>query len=136
MPRLNCCLHWRIGVPFQKPDAGKNLKLNVLRLDRQRGFVLTKAPLMRVALFQGGTQDSQFVWTFHHAILDGRSFATILNEVFAFYDAISRGQELELPQPPPFQNFIEWLKQQNFSKIGTILAEATRRFHVTDAIHG
>ncbi len=133
-PVLRTSFHWEgLKTPVQEVHAkvellfaledwssiskiGRGQKLEAyLRLDRQRGFVLTKAPLMRVALFQEGTQDSQFVWTFHHAILDGRSFATILNEVFAFYDAIANGQELKLPQPPPFRDFIEWLEQQNFS---------------------
>lgn len=87
-----------------------------LKADRHRGFELNQAPLMRVWLCEQGTQDFQFVWTFHHAILDGRSFAAILKEVFAFYDAISTGQELKLPQLPPFRDFIKWLGQRNFSK--------------------
>lgn len=44
-----------------------------LQLDRRQGFELTEAPLMRLALFQLSESDYQCVWTFHHALLDGRS---------------------------------------------------------------
>src|SRR5205085_6354051 len=44
-----------------------------LREDRLRKFKLTENSLNRFALFQVGESAYQFVWTFHHAILDGRS---------------------------------------------------------------
>jgi hypothetical protein len=45
---------------------------------------------MRLALFQVSESDYQFIWTFHHVLMDGRSFAIVLKEVFAFYDASAR----------------------------------------------
>src|SRR2546429_35455 len=34
--------------------------------DRPRGFELSKAPLMRMALFHLGDENYRFVWTHHH----------------------------------------------------------------------
>ncbi|HZQ47392.1 MAG TPA: condensation domain-containing protein, partial [Verrucomicrobiae bacterium] len=106
-PVLRTSFHWEgLKTPMQEVHADVELpfvmedwsalsedaraqKFQVcLNADRHRGFIFTDAPLMRLAVFQLGENEFQFVWTFHHAVLDGRSFATILNEVFAFYDAI------------------------------------------------
>jgi amino acid adenylation domain-containing protein/non-ribosomal peptide synthase protein (TIGR01720 family) len=76
--------------------------------DRTRGFALDEAPLMRVALFD--TADGAIVvWTFHHAVLDGRCFAPLLRELFARAD----GETPPLPPPPPFRAFIDWLAQRD-----------------------
>src|SRR5262245_13987689 len=45
-----------------------------LARDRQRAFDLTQPPLMRLTLAAEGRASWTFVWTFHHALLDGRSF--------------------------------------------------------------
>jgi surfactin family lipopeptide synthetase C len=88
-----------------------------LRADRRRGFELTEAPLMRLALFWRAEAGYQFVWTFHHALLDGRSFPIVLKEVFAFYEAFCQGQTLELEPPRPYRDYIDWLQQQDLSQL-------------------
>ena len=80
--------------------------------DRAHGFALDHAPLLRVALIQFSDTHWKLVWTFHHAILDGRSFPLIVQEVFAFYDAAQHGETLPLPAPVPFRQHIEWLRER------------------------
>src|SRR5438067_1017005 len=41
-----------------------------LEADRRRGFELGQAPLMRCALLRMGEERYQFVWSFHHLLLD------------------------------------------------------------------
>jgi NRPS condensation-like uncharacterized protein len=53
-----------------------------LRDDRREGFDLSVAPAIRVSLFQIGESHFRMVWTFHHILIDGRSFETILDSVF------------------------------------------------------
>jgi NRPS condensation-like uncharacterized protein len=79
-----------------------------LRADRRRDFDLTCAPMMRlfVARLPGG--ESRVLWTFHHALLDGRSFAVVLRELFALYDAALRGEILSRPPARPYRDYIEW----------------------------
>src|SRR5207253_3047597 len=51
------------------------------------------------------------VWTFHHSILDARSFTIVLREVFADYDALVAGKPT--PQRPscrPCRDYIVWLQ--------------------------
>jgi natural product biosynthesis luciferase-like monooxygenase protein len=66
---------------------------------------------MRVALFKEAPQHYTCVWTFHHLVLDGRSHAMVMREVFAFYAALRKGEALESPRPRPYREFIHWLEQ-------------------------
>jgi amino acid adenylation domain-containing protein len=84
-----------------------------LKGDRQKGFNIAEAPLMRLALFQLAETDYKLVWTFHHALLDGRSIVIILKEVFSFYKAFGQNQELKLEPAHPYGNYIDWLGQQS-----------------------
>ncbi|MDZ8258877.1 non-ribosomal peptide synthetase [Nostoc sp. ChiQUE01b] len=87
-----------------------------LSVDRLLGFEMTKAPLMRFALFQVDANAYQFIWTSHHILTDGWCVPLILKEVFAFYEAFSKGQDLLLEPSHPYRNYIAWLKQQDLSQ--------------------
>ncbi|HLK58309.1 MAG TPA: amino acid adenylation domain-containing protein, partial [Chthonomonadaceae bacterium] len=111
LPQVNVPLvqeNWRSCV-----DTGSRLEA-YLRGDRAAGFDLAQAPLMRLALFQQGDHDYRLVWTFHHILLDGRSFPMVLKEVFAFYEAFRQGRDLELAPPKPYREYIAWLQEQDF----------------------
>jgi amino acid adenylation domain-containing protein len=88
-----------------------------LQSDRSRGFDLAEAPLMRLVLFRLGEKDYRLVWTFHHALLDGRSMLIILKEVFSFYEAFNHNQELKLEKAhPSYENYINWLGKQSLTE--------------------
>ncbi|MEH2331117.1 amino acid adenylation domain-containing protein [Nostoc sp.] len=87
-----------------------------LSADRLRGFEMTEPPLMRLALFQVNSNAYQFVWTSHHILTDGWCVPLIFKEVFAFYEAFSKGQDLFLEPSHPYRNYIVWLKQQDLSQ--------------------
>ncbi len=95
-----------------------------LRDDRRRGFAMNEAPLMRLALFQIGARESVLVWTFHHALLDGRSFPIVLREVFA----LSADPPLALPSPRPFCEHIDWLQTLHPSASAAYWRETLRGF--------
>ncbi|HET9982345.1 MAG TPA: condensation domain-containing protein, partial [Longimicrobiales bacterium] len=74
-----------------------------LRRDRARGFDLATPPLLRVTLQRWAEAEYRLVWTFHHALLDGRSFPVLLREVFAAYDAILAGGAPVLEPAAPYR---------------------------------
>lgn len=96
----------------QTPEEQEQRLSEYLKTDRQRGFTLTESSLNRFAIFCIGDMDYQFVWTFHHAILDGRSFVLVLKEVFGCYEALVNGEPVLLPQPRPYRDYITWLAEQ------------------------
>ncbi|MFN3846904.1 MAG: AMP-binding protein, partial [Paracoccaceae bacterium] len=53
-----------------------------LEADREQGVDLEAAPAWRVLLAHLGPKRSVMVWTIHHALVDGRSMAIVLDEVF------------------------------------------------------
>ncbi len=84
-----------------------------LREDRARGFDLALGPLLRVTVFVDGAH-SEVVWTVHHGIVDGRSFAIVLTDVFRAYDALRAGERLEVPAlVPGYADFVAWLSTRN-----------------------
>lgn len=99
-----------------------------LKTDQQQGFELSRAPLMRLTLAQVADDAYQLIWSHHHLLLDGWSKSLIFKEVMLYYQALSRGQELELPPPLPFRNYIAWLKQQDLGQAEAFWRETLRGF--------
>ena len=98
---------WRA---FGKAERDQKFQA-LLDSDRVRGFDLEHAPLMRLTIVRAEEREYWVLWTFHHILIDGRSFPLVLREVFAFYEAFSRGADLDLPLPRPYRDHIEWLRK-------------------------
>jgi amino acid adenylation domain-containing protein/non-ribosomal peptide synthase protein (TIGR01720 family) len=112
----------RPRVPFQverqdwssAPPSEQQARLaEHLEADRARGFDVGQMPLMRVALIRLGEDAHQFVWSYHHLLLDGWCRGILLNEVFALYDAFARGGDAELRISPPYREYIAWIARQD-----------------------
>lgn len=99
-----------------------------LRQDRSCGFELTKAPLLRLALFQIEENLFQAVATFHHIIKDGWSGPLILSDLLAFYEAERNGQLIPAMPVHPYRNYISWLQKQEGHLSETYWREALRGF--------
>ncbi len=69
-----------------------------LAKDRNQGIDPATLPGFRLALLTLGPRHQTLVWTFPHTLLDGRSFAPILTQVFAIY----AGSEPVLTPAPAF----------------------------------
>lgn len=99
-----------------------------LREDRVQGFQLTESSLNRFALFRTGEAEYQFIWTFHHAIIDGHCFVLVLKEVFAFYEALRKGAVPQMPLPRPYSDYIDWLAEQDLSGAETFWRDFLKGF--------
>jgi microcystin synthetase protein McyA len=64
-----------------------------MQAERQRGFDLSRAPLLRFAVHLRDEQTFQLTLTECHAIQDGWSLHTTLAEIFEGYFALLRGEE-------------------------------------------
>src|SRR5690242_8294798 len=58
---------WR-ALPASEQQAQL---IALLQADRERGFDLAAAPLLRLALVQVGERAYEFIWSRHHILLDG-----------------------------------------------------------------
>ncbi|HEX2208741.1 MAG TPA: condensation domain-containing protein, partial [Longimicrobium sp.] len=84
-----------------------------LAADRQRGFELSRAPLLRLAFMRLSGGRHLFVFTFHHAILDGWSMPLVFADADAFYAAARRGRTPQLPPAPKYRDYVGWLQRQD-----------------------
>lgn len=102
-------LDWR-----NLPPAEQETRLSAfLGDDRRKGFALDEAPLMRLAFIQLSGTEWQFVWSFHHILLDGWSVQLVLKDVYEAYLAICRGQDPHLPPSRPYGDYIAWVQEQD-----------------------
>ena len=116
----------KVGLRWEQRDWRENsatqqeemLQL-FLKADRKKGFELTEAPLMRCTLIRTAFDAYIIVWSFHHLLLDGWCFPLIIKEVALCYEAICRGEELDLELPRPFRDYIAWLQKRDLTKAET-----------------
>jgi non-ribosomal peptide synthetase component F/thioesterase domain-containing protein/acyl carrier protein len=127
-PALRTTFHWIEGQePFQRvwPRAvasavredwsdlsaeERRIRLEqFIATDRTRGVTLTRNPAWRLAVFEHSETEFCFVFTGPHAAMDGRSIYLVLEEVFLFYEASQNHRTVDLPTPPAFSEFVEWL---------------------------
>lgn len=109
-------VHTQVLLPLEQQnwcglsDLEQNNQMQAYLDDRQHGFNLQVAPLMRLAFFQLAEANYKLIWTFHDALLDRPSAVLILQEVFAFYEALCQGKNLHLkaPRPFPIRQVTEW----------------------------
>jgi len=93
-------------------EQQKQLKV-FLDSDRQNGFQLSQAPLMRLYLIQLNKNSYQFIWSHHHLLLDGWSFPLVIKDLLNFYQAISQGKTFQDKPALSYRHYIAWLQQQN-----------------------
>ncbi|WP_186196450.1 non-ribosomal peptide synthetase [Burkholderia gladioli] len=79
----------------------------LLLADRATPFDFGQPPLMR---FQVIRHDAgrRFVWTYHHAILDGWSLQLIWADLALAYAALAAGREPVLPAAVQFGEYVAW----------------------------
>jgi amino acid adenylation domain-containing protein len=128
-------VHREVKLPLEQLDwrelsqAEQQAQLGpYLLADRQRGMNLSEPPLMRITLIRLGVESYQFIWSHHHILLDGWSMFWLLNEAFALYESLSRGEELQPEKPRPYRDYIAWLQRQDAKQAEDFWRETLKGF--------
>jgi amino acid adenylation domain-containing protein len=116
------------------PDEQQERLTAYLRHDRERGFELASAPLMRLALIRKAEGVHCLVQSWHHLILDGWSEALVRREFLACYEAMRQGREITLERSRPFKEYIKWLRQQDLSRAEEYWRNALKGFVAPTAL--
>ncbi|ACC81022.1 non-ribosomal peptide synthetase [Nostoc punctiforme] len=125
-------LDWRNFTPDEQQQHLEDF----LKCDRQKGFELDVAPLMRFTIIRLGEETYQFIWSHHHILFDGWSMQIILKEVLAFYEAHQRGEHLRLQHVRPYREYIQWLQQQDSDQAKKFWQETLQGFEVPTSLRG
>lgn len=102
-------LDWReLSVDRQKSQLDSYLITN-----RKKGFNLSSAPLMRMALIRLNDECYDFIWTSHHLVLDRWCIPLIMEELAVSYESYLSGSSLATLNPASYRDYIEWLQHQD-----------------------
>lgn len=104
-----------VDLSRHEPHEHEQLIESFAAADRQRGFDLSCPPLLRVTLLKLSDEESVFVWTNHHLILDGWSSFRVIDEVFSAYDAVRSGKTWCAKGAASFKPFVKWLQARERS---------------------
>ena len=125
----------RVTLPIERADWREQTESEqqeqlsaLLAADQQRGFQLTKAPLMRLTLVRLSEQRHQLIWNHHHLLLDGWCLPLLLKEVFALYEGLRQGVAVQLPPSRPYKDYIAWLQQQDLGQAESYWREKLKGF--------
>ncbi|MEP6703341.1 MAG: amino acid adenylation domain-containing protein [Acidobacteriota bacterium] len=115
-------VHRRVELAVSKHDwrglsvDERERKLqSFIATDRGRDFLLSSAPLVRLALFRVADNEHKFLLSRHHLLLDRWSRALLVKDFFVIYDALSDGRQPILEPSRPYGEYIAWLAQQDTS---------------------
>ena len=115
---------WR-GVP--RAERAARLAA-YLQGDRARGFDLSAAPLLRLALFRLADDRHTLVWTHHHLTIDGWSLPLVFRDLGALYQSFCAGTAARLAPARPFRDYVAWLKRQDLARAETFWRRALAGF--------
>ena len=93
------------------------------KTDKAKGFDFEQAPLMRFSLLRIADDRYHFVWSRHHALLDGWCIPIVFAEVLACFTQLCQNQTPDLPFASPYKDYIRWLSKQDQGKALTFWQE-------------
>jgi amino acid adenylation domain-containing protein len=108
----------------------------LLSEDRQRGFDLAEAPLMRLTLVRTGEEQYRFVWSHHHILLDGWSLSLILREILDDCEAHDHGRQTCSEPERPYRDYIAWIGRQSNTQAEGYWRKALAGFREPSKIGG
>ena len=127
---LRTCFLQRAGSPFQQVLETLELDLPLIDLseltseqrrqqshristaEANRGFELSRAPLLRALLIKEADQDHVLVVTMHHIISDGWSIGVMVRELGEIYRAEIEGREAKIEElQVQYGDFAEWQRE-------------------------
>ncbi|MEO1619995.1 MAG: alpha/beta fold hydrolase [Cyanobacteria bacterium J06632_3] len=111
-------LPWQY-LDWRTKDDPEQAIADFLEQDRTKGFNLTQAPILRLALIQLSDNRHELIWTCHHLMLDGWSGALVINQMLDAYNATinsATDEHTATPTPanaPSYESYIQWLYKQD-----------------------
>lgn len=102
-------------IKYLSVDQQKCRLQQYLDSDRAQGFKPNVAVMMRLSLFRLTESKYQFIWSHHHALLDGWSIPLIWKELIDVYHSLcDSGRAVTIaPQAARYSSYIEWLSTRD-----------------------
>ncbi|WP_328345347.1 amino acid adenylation domain-containing protein [Streptomyces violaceus] len=99
------------GRGSDAPRAREAAADRLLAEERDRGFDLSRPPLLRFTLLRLADGEHLFTLTYHHILLDGWSVPVLVRELLTLY--AHRGDPAQLPKLRPYRDYLVWLAERD-----------------------
>ncbi|MEP0752187.1 amino acid adenylation domain-containing protein [Trichocoleus sp. Lan] len=120
-------IHQTVEVPLQVEDWRHSEQADALthwfEIEKSRNFDWTRPPLLKFHVHRRSEATFQLTLSFHHAILDGWSVASLFSELFQQYSALLKGEKA-LATPSPVSHFRDFVSLERQA----IASEECRNF--------
>lgn len=93
-------------------DAEQQMKAYTEQ-DRSKPFRLDRDVLMRVAVIRLADNVYEFVWTYHHILMDGWCVSVLVTEFYQLYNSLQTGLPHQLPDPIPYGTYVRWFEKKD-----------------------
>lgn len=118
----------------RSPGEQQTLLDELMRSDREKGFNLSAAPLMRLILIRLTDDLHHLLWSSHHIQLDGWSQSLVLNGVFTAYRSLVSGTPVQIERSRPFADYVAYRKNRESAGSETFWRERLRGFDEPTAL--
>jgi amino acid adenylation domain-containing protein/non-ribosomal peptide synthase protein (TIGR01720 family) len=81
--------------------------------NRVRGFDLHSGSQMSLTIFGLGNNEYEFIWSYHHILMDGWCVGILIRECFEIYNSLVQGSAPAMKEVHPYSSYIEWLMRRN-----------------------
>ncbi|HEX7733564.1 MAG TPA: amino acid adenylation domain-containing protein [Ktedonobacteraceae bacterium] len=106
---------WRDLSPAEQEEELETC----LRAFRIQGSNTSQAPHLSIALARTAEHDYYLFRNFNYMLQDGWAAHLQTRDLEACYEALCRGQALNLQRPAPYRNHFAWLREQDLSRAET-----------------
>jgi amino acid adenylation domain-containing protein len=132
-----------LSVPIQWLDwqqfepTARQMRLSALLSGQRRiGFPPEQPPLFSVTVIRTAAACHELVVAFHHALLDGWSMSTLLDDFFAGYAAYRAGTEPVLAPAADLRPYFEWVATRDRGEAETFWRQHLVGFHEPTPVPG
>ena len=123
----------RVRAPLEIIDARGEDSADVyfeqmVKTERSKHLTYTSPSLMRLMLYRLDESHYGFVWTFHHAVMDGWSLANALEHFTSTYQALVGGALAPVFKKDEYVDYIAYLQGYDQVKANVFWTEYLRDF--------
>jgi surfactin family lipopeptide synthetase A/fengycin family lipopeptide synthetase B len=118
---------------YSKVELARFIEAHKIR-DREHKFNLEAGPLIRMIFFKTDECTHQVIWGFHHIIIDGWCMGILAQDLFHIYKSLVDDAPIELPPPYPYNDYIQWLSEQDQEKALQYWSEYLKDYELQAAV--
>ncbi|MCP4153889.1 MAG: non-ribosomal peptide synthetase, partial [bacterium] len=124
------------GEVKKNPGKKEELAAAFRNESKQRTFELSKANTMRLEILQLDTNEYEFVWSFHHILMDGWCIGILMTDFVEIYTSNLQCKTYQLQDVTPYRNYINWLEKQDNEKSGKYWKEYLQGYEELASVPG